>query len=133
METHIEFTWETIVVPMHPAATGHTGAEVEFRGIVRETERGKPIAGLEYSAYQPMAQGKIRRILNQLCETWPCQEVWVIHRLGWVPICETSLYVRVHASHREAAFRLCMEFIDLLKRDVPIWKGPAEPEPPLPE
>lgn len=124
METHIEFTDGPIVVPA-PPETRETGAEVEFRGIVRENERGRPITGLRYEAYVPMADRQIRRILDQLSITWPCQAVWFIHRLGWVPVGEASLYVRVHASHREPAFRLSIDLIDLLKKDVPIWKSPA--------
>jgi molybdopterin synthase catalytic subunit len=41
---------------------------------------------------------------------------------------EASLYIRVHASHREPAFRLSMDLIDLLKRDVPIWKSAGRME-----
>ncbi len=99
-----------------------TGAEVEFRGIVRETEEGRAIGGLGYEAYVPMAERQLRRIVGELCETWPCQAVWFIHRLGWVPVGEASLYIRVHASHREAAFRFCMGLVDRLKKDVPVWK-----------
>jgi molybdopterin synthase catalytic subunit len=122
METHIEFTTEAIVIPAANGAAGETGAEVEFRGIVRETEHGRAIAGLTYEAHLPMAGRQLRRILEQLSKTWHCQAVWFIHRIGWVPAGEASLYIRVRASHREPAFRLCMELIDLLKADVPIWK-----------
>ena len=127
METHIEFTTEPIIVPPALATTRETGAEVEFRGIVRETEKGEAIGGLNYEAHVPMATRQIHRILNQLGGSWPCHAVWFIHRLGWVPVGEVSLYIRVQASHREAAFRFCMALIDLLKADVPIWKiaGPA--------
>ncbi len=122
MHTHIEFTAQPIAVPPHTPSPD-TGAEVEFRGIVRATEAGRPIAGLQYEAHVPMAERQVRRIFDQLCETWPCQGVWFVHRLGWVPAGEASLFVRVHASHREAAFRFCMGLIDLLKKEAPIWKA----------
>jgi molybdopterin synthase catalytic subunit len=128
METRVQFTGELIVVPAAQAATLETGAEVEFRGIVRATEQGRAIAGLHYEAHVPMAERQVRRIVEQLGESWPCQAVWFIHRLGWVPAGEASLYIRVHASHREPAFRLCTALIDRLKKDAPIWKLP----PPLP-
>ena len=127
METHIEFTTQPIVIPAARASTRETGAEVEFRGIVRGTEQGRAIAGLDYEAYAPMAELQLRRILDQLHETWPCQAAWFIHRLGWVPVGEVSLYIRVLASHRESAFRFCMALIDLLKKDVPIWKLTSTP------
>ena len=122
MENHIQFTTQTIIIPTARAATRETGAEVEFRGIVRETEQGRAIAGLDYEAHVPMAERQLHRILDQLHETWPCQAVWFIHRLGWVPVGEASLHIRVLASHREPAFHFCMALIDLLKKDVPIWK-----------
>jgi len=131
METHIEFTTEPIIIQAAQATSRETGAEVEFRGIVRATEQGRAIAGLHYEAYVPMAERQIRRILDQLRETWPCQAVWFIHRLGWVPAREVSLHVRVHASHRDPAFRFCMALVDLLKKDVPIWKSPSRSDPPV--
>jgi molybdopterin synthase catalytic subunit len=122
MEASIEFTTGPIAEPAPPAGARETGAEVEFRGIVRETEHGRAIAGLNYEAHVPMAERQLQRIVDQLGETWPCQGVWFIHRLGWVPVGEASLYIRVRASHREQAFRFCMDLVDLLKKDVPIWK-----------
>lgn len=121
MQIHIEFTDGPIIAPP-PDDMRETGALVEFRGIVRATERGRAIAGLHYEAYLPMAERRLRGILAQLARTWPCQAVCFIHRLGWVPVGEASLYIRVRASHRESAFRLCMDLIDLLKKDVPVWK-----------
>jgi len=121
METHLEFTTEEIVVPAREAGL-EAGAEVEFRGIVREMENGRAIGGLEYEAHLPMVRKELEKIFDQLNTTAPCQAVWFIHRLGWVPVGEASLYIRVQASHRGDAFQFCMALIDLLKRDVPIWK-----------
>jgi molybdopterin synthase catalytic subunit len=132
METHIEFTTVPIVVPSAPAPTAESGAQVEFHGIVRSLERDRTITGLHYEAHVPMAERHIRRILDQINATWPCHAVIFIHRLGWVPVGEASLYIRVHARHREPAFRFSMDLIDLLKKDVPIWKRPdPPPQPPV--
>ncbi len=127
METHIEFTTQPIIVPPAPGRDRETGAEVEFRGLVRETEQGRAIAGLTYEAYVPMAERQLRHMIDQISGTWPCQAVWFIHRLGLVPVGEASLYIRVQASRREPAFRFCMALIDLLKKDVPIWKLTVPP------
>jgi len=121
-QREIQITEGRIVEPAREELR-QTGAEVEFRGIVRGTEGGREIAGLEYEAHGEMARRQLERIVVQLQKSWRCQKVWVIHRVGWVPVGETSLYVRVHAPHREEAFRFCMELIDLLKKDVPIWKA----------
>jgi molybdopterin synthase catalytic subunit len=123
MEAHIEFVTAPIVIPAPATQLRETGAEIEFRGIVRETENGSAIGGLQYEAHEPMARRHLERIIADLSKTHPCQSVIFIHRLGWVPVGEPSLYVRIHASHRGPAFRFCMELIDLLKKDVPIWKA----------
>jgi molybdopterin synthase catalytic subunit len=45
-----------------------------------------------------------------------------IHRLGWVPVGEASLFLRVQSAHRAEALNFCALAIDAMKRDVPIWK-----------
>jgi molybdopterin synthase catalytic subunit len=42
--------------------------------------------------------------------------------LGWVPVGEASLFIRVLAAHREEALAFCGELISRMKQDVPIWK-----------
>jgi molybdopterin synthase catalytic subunit len=61
-------------------------------------------------------------ILADLDLLHPCAEVWIVHRLGFVPVGETALFVRVRSKHRKAALRLTDEMIDRIKKDVPIWK-----------
>jgi molybdopterin synthase catalytic subunit len=129
MEVSIEFTTGAIVIPAGQRTIRETGADLEFRGIVRETEQGIPIAGLTYEAHVPMAGRQLRRIIEELRITSPCQSLYFIHRLGWVPVGEASLYIRVQASHRAPAFQFCMALIDRVKQDVPIWKLNSPPPP----
>ena len=129
MDVKIEFTTAPIVIPAGQRTIRETGADLEFRGIVRETEQGSPIAGLTYEAHVPMADRQLRRIIEELRITSPCQSLCFIHRLGWVPVGEASLYIRVRASHRAPAFHFCMALIDRLKQDVPIWKLNSPPPP----
>ena len=44
------------------------------------------------------------------------------HRLGTVPLGETSVAVAVSTPHRAEAFEACRFAIDELKARVPIWK-----------
>lgn len=122
LERKIEFTREPIVV-REPEADVQSGAQVEFRGVVRETEQDRKIAGLFYEAYESMARRQLGRIADELHELSPCHELLFIHRLGWVPAGEISLYVRVRAAHRQPAFTFMTRLIDRLKEDVPIWKS----------
>jgi len=122
MEKQITFTTEPIVIPSSVLPSREIGACVEFQGIVRELEQGQSLAGLQYEAYEPMARRHLDRIFDELSAAHPCAAVVFIHRLGWVPVGEASLFVRVLAAHRGEALRFMADAIDRMKADVPIWK-----------
>ena len=126
MQHRVEFTRRPIVVPGAVANSREIGAQVEFQGIVRELEEGKPIAGLFYEAHEPMTRTVLAQILDELGAIHACEEVLFVHRLDWVPVGEASLYIRVQSKHRQAALRLMADLIDRLKQDVPIWKSSSE-------
>lgn len=106
-----------------PVAPG-AGGVVEFWGVVRGMEDGAPISGIDYEAYPAMAEHQIHRILDGLVESLPLLRLVVIHRTGTVPAGRPSLYVRIESPHRKEAFDACREFVERLKKDVPIWKRP---------
>jgi molybdopterin synthase catalytic subunit len=122
MEISIRFTHEPIVIPPAGLPSREIGACLEFQGIVREMEGGLALAGLRYEAHEPMAVLHLERIFNQLGAVHPCAAVTFIHRLGWAPTGEASLFIRVLAAHRGPALRFIAEAIDRMKADVPIWK-----------
>ena len=129
MKIEIQLT-TTPIVPPDPARefSGSAGAYAEFSGRVRGLENGAAISALEYEAYSPMAENEMHRILAGLAAAHPCLAVKVIHRIGVVPVGETAIYVGIAARHREEAFALLAEFMNRLKRDVPVWKRRALPE-----
>lgn len=122
MIVEIHFTEETIVVPPLALPSREIGAVVEFHGLVREIEGERALAGLDYEAYEPMARTVLAGHFRELGEMYGCAAVCFIHRLGWVPVGESSLYVRVLSAHRGEALRFLADAIDRLKLDVPIWK-----------
>jgi molybdopterin synthase catalytic subunit len=121
MTREIVFTDERIAPPAVPVLR-EVGACVEFSGIVRETEGAAKLAGLRYEAHEPMAHRTLDGIFTELAAQHDCVAVTFIHRLGWVPVGEASLFVRVLAKHRGPALRMCGEIIERLKADVPVWK-----------
>jgi molybdopterin synthase catalytic subunit len=120
----IELTREAIArpqawsVPWGP----ETGAVVEFFGMVRATEGPDQIAVLRYEAYDAMAEKVMREKIALLEQRHPCQAIRIVHRLGEVPQGESAIYVGIQASHRGEAFAFLRDFMDELKKDVPIWK-----------
>ena len=115
------------ITPLPDIADSTSGAVVTFSGVVRNVEQNQPITSLFYEAYHPMAETLIRDILRQLSIPYPCSAVDVLHRLGHIPIGETSLWIRVLAPHRAEAFSLLTHFLNRLKQDVPIWKTKPSP------
>jgi len=122
MKIEIVFTNEPIVVPVLELPSREIGACAEFQGIVRELEGEKALSGLFDEAYEGMARTLLERHFAELARLHPCDEVLFVHRLGWVPVGEASLYVRVLSAHRGEGLRFVADAIDRLKKDVPIWK-----------
>jgi molybdopterin synthase catalytic subunit len=100
------------------------GAVVYFSGVVRGVEGEKPIAGIEYEAFEKMARHQLDLIFDQIEQRWPIESVRLVHRIGFVKANEVSLWVEVVSPHRGEAFAACQYLIEELKRVVPIWKKP---------
>ena len=105
-----------------PAAACGYGACVEFVGVVRPLEDGKSIKGIEYEAYQPMAERVMREILEAKGRVHSILAAEAIHRIGPVPVGEAAIRVRIWSLHRREAYAVNMAFMDQLKQEVPIWK-----------
>jgi molybdopterin synthase catalytic subunit len=100
------------------------GAAVYFAGAVRGTEGGKAIRGIEYEAFEKMAEHQFELIFTQAGKRWPVESIRLAHRVGRVGVGEVSIWVEVVAPHRDEAFAACQFIISEMKRVVPIWKKP---------
>jgi molybdopterin synthase catalytic subunit len=110
------------VPELPPWEIAGAGAIISFRGLVRPTEAGRPIEGLQYEAYRPMAERQIEAIARSLMATHGLLAMRIAHSVGWVPVGECSFRLDVAATHRQEAMLAMGEFINRLKQDVPIWK-----------
>ena len=102
-----------------------TGALVDFWGVVRQTENGAAITGIDYEAHLTMAEHQLRRVGDDAAVRFPLRQVQITHRIGFVPAGEASLLVRVGSGHRAEAFRGTEWIVEQLKKRVPIWKHPV--------
>jgi molybdopterin synthase catalytic subunit len=113
----------TDAIPLHaePVAS-ECGAELVFLGIVRGSEKGEPILGIRYSAYESMALRLLEELVAE-AETHETEhQVFIQHRLGPVLVGEPSVVIRVRSKHSAAAFERCHYYLMKLKTQVPIWK-----------
>jgi len=99
-----------------------SGALVTFQGNVRDNDHGLRVTHLTYDAYRPMALEALERIVGDLEAADPDLTVAISHRLGAVPVGETSVIIATCAPHRDAAYRASRDALERLKREVPIWK-----------
>jgi molybdopterin synthase catalytic subunit len=98
------------------------GAFVSFEGWVRNHNDGRPVSGLQYQAYAPLAQAEGQRIVEQALARFQVSGVYCVHRTGELAIGDMAVWVGVTAAHRGAAFEACRHVIDEVKAHVPIWK-----------
>jgi molybdopterin synthase catalytic subunit len=101
------------------------GAIVDFWGAVRASEDGREITGIQYEAHQAMAEHQMRIVAESAAQRFEIREIFLRHRIGFVPVAEPSVVVRVTSGHRAAAFAASAWIMDELKRVVPIWKHPV--------
>jgi len=98
------------------------GAVLTFVGTVREWTEGKRTIHLEYEAYKPMAEKKMKEIADEIRDRWPDARVAMAHRVGRLGIEDISVIIAVATPHRGDAFAAGRYAIERLKEIVPIWK-----------
>jgi len=98
------------------------GASTLFLGVVRDHNEGRSVDGIEYMAYESMAQRELGRIVREAEAHFPGVRVALEHRLGVLAIGEASVGIAVGHAHRAPALDAQRFVIEELKRRVPIWK-----------
>lgn len=100
------------------------GAVVLFSGTSRDHSPGRSgVTTLEYEAYDEQVVARLGAIAAAARQRWPeLGRLVLLHRVGEVPVGESSVLVVASAPHREAAFAAARFGIDTLKATVPIWK-----------
>jgi molybdopterin synthase catalytic subunit len=109
-----------------------TGAACIFSGMVRgETRRGETHATehLEYEAYAPMAEAKMRQVAAEIRARWPEVEgIAIVQRVGTLLPGTPTVLIACSAAHRDTGvFEAARYGIDRLKEIVPIWKKEVGP------
>jgi molybdopterin synthase catalytic subunit len=115
------------LVPATPAThhAGDAGALLVFEGIVRREEGEGEVMALSYEVYEPMASKMLTRIAEEMVGKHKLIALSIEHSRGVVPVGAPSLRVVIESGHRGESIAAMGELIDLLKRDVPIWKMPV--------
>ena len=104
-----------------------TGAAAMFTGMVRGvTERGEAheTLYLEYEAYVPMAEAKMKQVAEEIRARWPVVEgIAIVQRVGRLYPKTPTVLIACTAAHRDTGvFEAARYGIDRLKEIVPVWK-----------
>jgi molybdopterin synthase catalytic subunit len=110
-----------------------TGAAAIFTGMVRgETTRGDKHATefLEYEAYIPMAEAKMKQVADEIRARWPVIEgIAIVQRIGRLYPKTPTVLIACTAAHRDTGvFEAARYGIDRLKEIVPVWKKEVSPD-----
>lgn len=110
-----------------------TGAAAIFTGMVRgETKRGDAHETdyLEYEAYVPMAEAKMKQVADEIRLKWPVIEgIAIVQRIGKLYPKTPTVLIACTAAHRDTGvFEAARYGIDRLKEIVPIWKKEVTPD-----
>ena len=114
--------------PIEPSAvlervgTPEDGAVALFLGIVRNSNDGRPVSGMEYEGYRDMAREQLAAIVREAAERADSDRVAAVHRLGELAVGEVSVAIAVSAPHRAEAFDAARFVIEAIKTRLPIWK-----------
>jgi molybdopterin synthase catalytic subunit len=101
-----------------------SGALVLFVGRVRpDLAGGRRVMALEYEADRRMALERLRELERRAMTRFEARRIYVVHRIGRIPVGAASVVIGVAAAHRALAFGAARFLIEELKREIPIWKS----------
>lgn len=124
-------TWCAVIEDEPPITTIYEwsvrpdcGAVVLFSGTARDHSADRPdVTELAYEAYEEHLIARFEGLVDEIRSRWPeVRRVVVMHRVGEVPIGESSVVIAASSPHREVAFEAARFGIDRLKATAPIWK-----------
>ncbi len=109
-----------------------TGAAAIFTGMVRGVTSREPVhetVYLDYEAYVPMAEAKMKQVAEEIRERWPTIEgIAIVQRVGRLYPQTPTVLIACTAAHRDTGvFDAARYGIDRLKEIVPVWKKEVGP------
>ena len=98
------------------------GAHNIFLGQVRkDTIKSNIVSGIEYSAYEEMANKKITDIRESTFEKFDLTCLHIYHSLGVVEVGQIGFFVFVSSSRRKNVYDATKFIVDMIKNTVPIF------------
>lgn len=110
------------LAPLMASVSDETcGAVVPFLGLVRNHDNDTSVSHLTYEAH-PDAANHLLEVANRVAKAHVGVRIAVVHRVGELAIGDAAVIAAVASAHRKEAFAACIQLIEDLKAEVPIWK-----------
>ncbi len=103
------------------ASVGY-GAISLFVGTVRDTNDGRAVTAIDYSAYTSMAESELEQIVAEAEDRFRVSALMVEHRIGLLSLGDISVAIAAAHAHRAPALDCTRYVIEEIKKRVPIWK-----------
>jgi molybdopterin synthase catalytic subunit len=98
------------------------GAISVFAGTVRDTNDGRSVTAIDYSAYTSMAESELESILAEAQDRFGVMGIVAEHRVGTLALGDVSVAIVAAHAHRGPALDCTRFVIEEIKKRVPIWK-----------
>lgn len=98
------------------------GAQAVFLGTVRNHNDGREVVAIDYSAYAPMAESVLARIVAGLEVSTPGLRLTLLHRLGKLAVGEAAIAIVAASPRRDGALGAIRTALERVKSEAPIWK-----------
>ncbi|NOQ71085.1 MAG: molybdenum cofactor biosynthesis protein MoaE [Crocinitomix sp.] len=106
----------------HHQVKTNIGAHDIFLGQVRADEiDGKIVQGIDYTAYEDMAEQKFHEIREAAFEKFDLTCMHIYHSLGPIKAGEICLFVFTSSKHRAMAMDACRFLVEEIKANVPVF------------
>src|SRR5947209_11310579 len=104
------------------AVLPNCGGTVVFSGTVRDHAEGRTgVTMLSYEAYAEQVEARLAALAADARVRWPeLGRVVLLHRLGDLALCESSVVLVGSAPRRAEAFDAARRLLDTLEETVPI-------------
>ncbi len=102
--------------------TDGSGCVVTYVGMIRNQSKGKGVLSVEYRDTQGTAKVSLQKIVEELKQKWPLENVGICHRVGKLKVGDINLVVAIAAAHRQEGLAACQYAIDRFKETMPTRK-----------
>jgi molybdopterin synthase catalytic subunit len=98
------------------------GATACFIGTVRDSNDGREVEGIDYRAYEEMAEAEMNRILAEAADQFIGVDIVAEHRIGQLDVGDASVVVVTAHAHRGPALDCLRHVVEEIKSRLTIWK-----------